>query len=115
MTLGGVGHGKAGEKRHPTIMDGAMIGSGAQVLGDITIGRGAKVGANSVVISDVPECATAIGIPARIVKCKSDDSAYGLPPHEVLETLSQQIDTLLSDVDTIKEQLAARAKNDKAA
>jgi serine O-acetyltransferase len=102
VTLGGVGNGAAGEKRHPTIQDGAMIGSGAQVLGDITIGRHAKVGSNSVVICDVPDNATAIGIPARVMAGKGNARAYGLPSHEVLDALSCQLDTLISDVEAIK-------------
>ncbi len=66
VTLGGVSlsHGK----RHPTVEDGAIIGAGAKVLGNITIGREAKIGANSVVVNDVdPEC-TAVGVPAHMTK-----------------------------------------------
>ena len=66
VTLGGVTlHHK---KRHPTIEDGVVIGAGAKILGDITIGKEAKTGANSVVIHDVaPEC-TAVGVPAHVGK-----------------------------------------------
>ncbi len=65
VTLGGVSlsHGK----RHPTIEDGVVIGAGAKVLGNITIGKNAKIGANSVVVKDVPPESTAVGIPARVV------------------------------------------------
>jgi serine O-acetyltransferase len=66
VTLGGRGN-ETAKKRHPTICDGAMIASGAKVLGPITIGKEAKVGANAVVLKDVPAYATAVGIPARIV------------------------------------------------
>lgn len=80
VTLGGVG--KDGEigKRHPTVEDGAMIGSGAQILGNITIGKNARVGSNSVVVKDIPAGCTAIGIPAKII-CKNGESsgAYGMP------------------------------------
>ena len=65
VTLGGTGF--ATGKRHPTVEDNVTIGSGAKLLGPITVGHGAKIGANSVVISDVPAGATAVGIPARIV------------------------------------------------
>lgn len=66
VTLGGVSltHGK----RHPTIKRGAVIGAGAKVLGNITIGENAKIGANSVVVKEVPDCSTAIGIPAHVIE-----------------------------------------------
>ena len=66
VTLGGVSleHGK----RHPTIKSGAVIGAGAKVLGNITIGENAKIGANSVVVKEVPDCSTAIGIPAHVIE-----------------------------------------------
>ena len=71
VTLGGVSltHGK----RHPTIRNGAVIGAGAKVLGNIVIGEYAKIGANSVVVKAVPDNATAIGIPAHVIekgRCK---------------------------------------------
>ena len=71
VTLGGVSltHGK----RHPTIKKGAVIGAGAKVLGNIIIGENAKIGANSVVVKEVPNNATAIGIPAHVIekgRCK---------------------------------------------
>ena len=55
------------EKRHPTIKDGVIIGAGAKLIGPITIGKNAKIGANAVVVSDVPEGATMVGIPAEKV------------------------------------------------
>jgi len=71
VTLGGVSltHGK----RHPTIKKGAVIGAGAKILGNIEIGEHAKIGANSVVVKQVPDCSTAVGIPAHIIekgRCK---------------------------------------------
>ncbi|RBQ31566.1 serine O-acetyltransferase [Arcobacter sp. FW59] len=66
VTLGGVSLSKG--KRHPTVKANSVIGSGAKVLGDITIGTSSKIGANSVVINDVPSYSTAVGIPANIVK-----------------------------------------------
>jgi serine O-acetyltransferase len=69
VTLGGTSW-NAG-KRHPTLEDNVVIGAGAQVLGPITIGKGGKVGSNSVVVKDLPANATAVGIPARIVNEKS--------------------------------------------
>jgi serine O-acetyltransferase len=66
VTLGGRGN-ETTAKRHPTICDGAMIAAGAKVLGPITVGKDAKIGANAVVLKDVPAFATAVGIPARII------------------------------------------------
>lgn len=65
-TLGGTG--KQTGKRHPTVGENCVISAGAKVLGAITIGNGAKIGAGAVVLEDVPENATAVGVPARVVK-----------------------------------------------
>lgn len=65
VTLGGTGKDKG--KRHPTVESNVVIGSGAKILGPITIGKGAKIGANAVVLKDVPENYTAVGIPAKLV------------------------------------------------
>ncbi len=66
VTLGGTSWNKG--KRHPTLEAGVVIGAGAKVLGPITIGKNAKIGSNAVVVKDVPENATAVGIPARILE-----------------------------------------------
>ncbi len=66
VTLGGTGF--ATGKRHPTVEDGVTIGSGAKLLGPIVVGRGAKIGANTVVIKDVPANATVVGIPGHPVR-----------------------------------------------
>lgn len=70
-TLGGTG--KDTGKRHPTVKDEVIIGAGAKILGPITIGKGSKVGANSVVLKPVPDYATAVGIPARNILKKQCD------------------------------------------
>jgi len=70
VTLGGTSWNKG--KRHPTLEQGVVIGAGAKVLGPITIGKGAKIGSNAVVVKDVPENATAVGIPARILEEESN-------------------------------------------
>lgn len=69
VTLGGTG--KDTGKRHPTIENNVMIGSGAKILGPITIGENVKVGANAVVLKDVPPNTTVVGIPAEIIKQKN--------------------------------------------
>jgi serine O-acetyltransferase len=70
VTLGGTSWNKG--KRHPTLMPGVIVGAGAKILGPITLGAGAKVGSNAVVVKDVPDGATAIGIPARILDAEVD-------------------------------------------
>lgn len=71
VTLGGVSLEKG--KRHPTIKSGTVIGAGAKVLGNITLGKNVRIGANSVVIKDIPDNSTAVGIPAKIIK-KGDNA-----------------------------------------
>jgi len=72
VTLGGTG--KERGKRHPTVEKGAVIGVGASVLGAVTIGAGARVGAGSVVLKDVPAHSTAVGMPARAVSWRDPES-----------------------------------------
>ena len=86
VTLGGVStsHGK----RHPTIGNNVVIGAGAKVLGNITLGQGCKVGANSVVVKDVPAFATAVGIPARILSCDSNSNELR---HDMLPDVNKEI------------------------
>ena len=66
VTLGGTG--KHQGKRHPTLGDGVMVGAGAKVLGPVNIGAGAKIAAGAVVLNDIPEDSTAVGIPAKVVR-----------------------------------------------
>ena len=70
VTLGGTSWNKG--RRHPTLKPGVVIGAGAKVLGPITVGEGAKIGSNAVVVRDVPPGATAVGIPARIIMGERD-------------------------------------------
>ena len=66
VTLGGVSLNPG--KRHPTVRKGAVLGAGSKILGNIIIGEQAKIGANSVVVKEVPDCSTAIGIPAHVIE-----------------------------------------------
>lgn len=65
VTLGGIG--KSTGKRHPTLENNVLISTGAKVLGNVVIGENTKIGANAVVLGDIPKNATAVGLPARIV------------------------------------------------
>ena len=77
VTLGGISPSinsddQRNSKRHPTLMDNVVVGSGAQVLGPVVVGKNAKIGANAVVTKDVPENAVMIGIPAKNINTKSE-------------------------------------------
>lgn len=103
VTLGGIGAvGAVGGKRHPTIENGAMIGAGAQVLGDITIGEGAKIGANSVVTMNVPAHAVALGIPARVVGDDANAQAYGMPGRKDLEAMAADMQSIWAEIEALK-------------
>lgn len=107
VTLGGIGTGQHGEKRHPTIENGAMIGAGAQVLGDITIGEGAKIGANSVVTIDVPAHRVALGVPARIIGSDEHAQAYGMPGREELQNLTSTLEILQAEIEDLKKKITS--------
>ena len=108
VTLGGIApsvdsESQANQKRHPTIEDGVIIGSGAQVLGPITVGAGARIGANAVVTKDVPPGVTAVGIPARVVMPRDRQKAkefvaYGTPTDGVPDPVVLTIENLRGQV-----------------
>jgi serine O-acetyltransferase len=76
VTLGGTGKDKG--KRHPTVENNVMIGAGAKILGPVTIGAHAKIGANAVVLKDIPPYCTAIGIPAQVIKQNNNEYDTGM-------------------------------------
>lgn len=90
VTLGGRKthdeHGKKLKKRHPTVKDNVIIGSGAQILGPITLGKNVKIGSNAIVIHDIPDNCTVVNKPAYIVKKSKtkpkDFCSYGIEPEE---------------------------------
>ncbi len=114
VTLGGTG--KERGKRHPTVEDNAIIGVGAAVLGAVTIGEGARVGAGSVVLKDVPPHATAVGMPARAVSWRDPHSGEmrrleHLPdPHrDAMLSMAQRIEEL---EERVREMERMHAKGD---
>jgi serine O-acetyltransferase len=85
VTLGGTGNEK-GKKRHPTLESNVFVGSGAKILGPITVGANSRIGANSVVLKDVPRGATVTGMRARIVKIdgkRVNECSSGISPEEI--------------------------------
>ena len=113
VTLGGTNptSGVAG-KRHPTLEDNVIVGSGAQILGPITVGQRARVGANAVVTEDVPEGATMVRVKARSTLVKAETWAkefmpYGTPCKEPCEPGGQRIDDLENEVSALRAQVEA--------
>ena len=99
VTLGGTApsvdsDGQRGTKRHPTLQDGVIVGSGAMILGPFTVQKNARVGANAVVLHEVPEGATVTGIPAKVVRREKSNSfcAYGAPenlPDPIMQAMGE--------------------------
>jgi serine O-acetyltransferase len=109
VTLGGtsLSHGK----RHPTISDGAILGAGAKILGPILVGANARVGANAVVLSDVPEGATVVGIPARVVERRRRPNPafepYGTPCDAQLDPVVRALASLRAELTEVEARLDA--------
>lgn len=111
VTLGGTSpdNGVAG-KRHPTLMDGVIIGSGAQVLGPITVSPRARIGANAVVTKDVPEGAVMVGIPAKATlveadKWQKDFVPYGTPCSDMFDPATQKVEILRCELEAMRKRL----------
>lgn len=104
VTLGGTG--KECGKRHPTIGDNVMIGSGAKVLGPFTVGSNSKIAAGAVVLSEVPSDSTAVGVPARIVSM-GGERVYDLDQIKIPDPVAQQINALNLRIDELSAELEA--------
>lgn len=109
VTLGGISLEPG--KRHPTIGNSVVIGSGAQVLGPITVHDGARIGANAVVLKDVPAGVTMIGIPARpALPRKSQEKpefhAYGTPSADLPDPVAKVVDGLLGEITSLQARLS---------
>jgi len=105
VTLGGTSLEKG--KRHPTLGAGVIVGSGAQVLGPITVGDGARIGANAVVLKDVPAGVTMVGIPAKQVLARARDAkpefqAYGTPSRDVPDPAAKLAEGLLAEIESLR-------------
>lgn len=120
VTLGGTSWSPG--RRHPTVEDGVLIGAGAKVLGPITIGRGARIGANSVVIEPVPPGMTVVGIPGRIVhhgrSRRRRDGRIDLEHHLMPDPVGDALSVLIDRIDFLEARhnhLQQRLNRDRAA
>jgi serine O-acetyltransferase len=116
VTLGGTSpHDGVPGKRHPTIADDVVIGSGAQVLGPIHVGKGARIGANSVVTRDVAEGATMVGIPAKPVLVDATNASggfvpYGTPCSEIADPVLARLCELEREIALLRAKRASGAQ-----
>ena len=98
VTLGGTG--KQQGKRHPTICDRVFIGNNANILGNLTVGENSRVGAGSVVLSDVPPNSTVVGVPAHIVY-RNGERVLLTDPHDIKDPLSDALIALSARVEEL--------------
>jgi len=109
VTLGGVALEKT--KRHPTLEPGVIVGAGAKVLGPITVGAGARIGANAVVLKDVPPGVTMLGIPAKQALPRASEAApgfhsYGTPRSDIADPLTKGLEGLAREVEALRARIA---------
>ncbi len=107
VTLGGTGKGHG--KRHPTVCDNVFIGNNANILGNITVGENSRVGAGSVVLTDVPPNSTVVGVPAHIVY-RNGERVLITDPHDIKDPLSDALIALSARVEELEERLGAQAE-----
>ena len=111
VTLGGTTWNKG--RRHPTLNDGVMVGAGAKVLGAITLGKNVRIGANSVVVNDVPDECSVVGIPGRIVtrqlRSVAGLNGIDLNHHLIPDPVGRAIGCLLERIDNLEAQLQLRS------
>ncbi len=109
VTLGGTG--KERGKRHPTLEDDAIIGVGASVLGAVTIGEGARVGAGSVVLKDVPAHTTAVGIPARAVSWRDPESGETRRMEHLPDPHRDTMLSMMQRIEELEERVQELSRN----
>jgi serine O-acetyltransferase len=102
VTLGGTG--KEHGKRHPTIEDNVVIGGGAKVLGNITVGRNSRIGAGSVVLRNVPEHSTVVGVPGHII-FRNGERVVITDPKQINDPLSEALAAVATEVNKLRERV----------
>jgi serine O-acetyltransferase len=102
VTLGGTG--KEHGKRHPTIEDGVVAGSGAKILGNITVGKNCRIGAGSVVLRSVPEDSTVVGVPGHII-FREGKRVVIIDPKQINDPLSEALASVMAEVNKLRERV----------
>ena len=102
VTLGGTG--KEHGKRHPTIEDEVVIGGGAKVLGNITVGRNCRIGAGSVVLRSVPENSTVVGVPGHII-FRNGERVVITDPKQINDPLSEALAAVATEVNKLRDRV----------
>lgn len=111
VTLGGTGKDKG--KRHPTIGNNVMIGSGAKVLGPFTVGDNSKIAANAVVLSEVPEGSTCVGVPARVVRINNKKVDCDLDQIHIPDPVSQELCKMYIKIDELTKKIEKLEADEK--
>ena len=104
VTLGGTG--KEHGKRHPTLEDGVVVGGGAKILGNITIGKNCRIGAGSVVLRNVPDNSTVVGVPAHII-FRDGKRVVIIDPKQINDPLSEALAAVANEVDKLRARIHA--------
>ena len=102
VTLGGTG--KEHGKRHPTLEDGVVVGSGAKILGNITVGKNCRIGAGSVVLRNVPENSTVVGVPGHII-FREGKRVVITDPKQINDPLSEALASVVTEVQNLRERV----------
>ena len=103
VTLGGTGKDKG--KRHPTLGDHVMVGAGAKVLGPICIGNNVRIAAGAVVLNDIPDNCTAVGVPARVVRCNGQKVDQELDQIHIPDPVSQELCRMHIEMERMRERI----------
>ena len=103
VTLGGTGKDKG--KRHPTLGDNVMVGSGAKILGPFIVGSNSKIAANAVVLEEIPENCTAVGVPARIVRRDGQKLCNDMDQVHIPDPVSQELCKLRQRIEHLESRL----------
>jgi serine O-acetyltransferase len=102
VTLGGTG--KEQGKRHPTIEDGVVAGSGAKILGNITVGKNCRIGAGSVVLRNVPEDSTVVGVPGHII-FREGKRVVITDPKQINDPLSEALASVMTELNKLRDRV----------
>ena len=102
VTLGGTG--KEHGKRHPTIEDAVVVGGGAKILGNITVGKNCRIGAGSVVLRNVPENSTVVGVPGHII-FREGKRVVITDPKQINDPLSEALASVVTEVNNLRERV----------